>query len=96
MKSNVTMKAILEKLVDDFNNYSELVALNYAQMEEGRCAEEMLQWNRGIMNCIEEYMTELANVMGVKLEYEYGVHSFGFDDWKRYLEYRTARIGKEW
>ena len=56
----------------------------------------MLQWNRGIMNCIEEYMTELANVMGVKLEYEYGVHSFGFDDWKRSLEYRTARIGKEW
>lgn len=28
---NVTMKAMLEKLVEDFNNYSELVALNYAQ-----------------------------------------------------------------
>lgn len=27
---NVTMKTMLEKLVKDFNDYSELVALNYA------------------------------------------------------------------
>ena len=48
------------------------------------------------MNRIEEYMKGLADVMGAKLEYECGVHSFGFDDWKRNLEYRTVRIVKEW
>lgn len=48
------------------------------------------------MNRIEEYMKGLADVMGVKLEYEYGVHSFGLDDWKRNLEYRTVQIVKEW
>lgn len=93
---NVTMKAMLEKLVEDFNNYSELVALNYAQKKEGKCDEGTLQWNRGNMNRIEEYMKGLADVMGVKLEYECGVHSFGFDDWKRNLEYRTVQIVKEW
>lgn len=88
---NVTMKAMLEKLVEDFNNYSELVALNYAQKKEGKCDEGTLQWNRGNMNRIEEYMKGLADVMGVKLEYEYGVHSFGFDDWKRNLKkYKEA------
>lgn len=34
---NVTMKAMLEKLVKDFNDYSELVALNYAKKKEGKC-----------------------------------------------------------
>lgn len=95
-KTAVTMKAMLEKLVKDFNDYSELVALNYAKKKEGKCDEGTLQWNRGNMNRIEEYMKGLADVMGVKLEYECGVHSFGFDDWKRNLEYRTVRIVKEW
>lgn len=44
---NVTMKATLEKLVKDFNDYSELVALNYAKKKEGKCDEGTLQWNRG-------------------------------------------------
>lgn len=58
---NVTMKAMLEKLVKDFNDYSELVALNYAKKKEGKCDEGTLQWNRGNMNRIEEYMKGLAD-----------------------------------
>lgn len=92
---NEKMKLMLEKLVDDYNNYSELVALNYAKKKEGKFDEGTLQWNRGSKNRIEEYMLELADVMGVELEYKCGVHSFGFDDWKRNLEYRTVHIVKE-
>lgn len=41
------MKNILMRLVKDFNEYSELVALNYSKMKEGKCDEGTLQWNRG-------------------------------------------------
>lgn len=93
---NVTMRAMLNKLVEDYNNYSELVALNYAKKKEGKCEDGILEWNRGNLNRIEEYMTELASAMGVKIEYEFGVHSFGADDWKRALEYTTVQIVREW
>ncbi len=83
---------ILEKLVEDFNNYSELVALNYAKLKEGKCDEGALEWNRGSLNKIEEYMEEFAATLNVKLEYECKEHTFGFDDWKRKLEYRTVKI----
>lgn len=92
MVMNVTMKAIIKKLVEDYNNYSELVALNCAKKKEGDCDEGILEWNRGNLNRIEEYMVELAGAMGVKIEYEFGAHSFGADDWKRTLEYTTAQI----
>lgn len=58
--------------------------------------KERFNGTGGNMNRIEEYMKGLADVMGVKLEYECGVHSFGFDDWKRNLEYRTVQIVKAW
>ena len=88
---NVVLTAIIDKLIDDFNSYSELVSLNYAQRKEQTLDEGTLQWNRGMLNRTEEYLKELTDVTGVKLEWKCGVHSFGYDDWKRTLEYITVR-----
>lgn len=33
------MKKFIMKLANDFNEYSELVAMNYAQKKEGKCDE---------------------------------------------------------
>ena len=89
---NVTLKARINKLVEDFNTYSELVALNYAQRKEKTIDEGCLQWNRGSLNRIEEYLKELADTTGAKLEFSCGVHSFGCGDWARNLEYMTVRV----
>lgn len=87
------MKNFIIKLVKDFNNYSELVALNYAKMKEGKCDDSMLQWNRGNLNRIEEYLNDLSKtVPGVNLKWECKEHTFGYDDWQRQLEYRTVRV----
>lgn len=89
------MKNILMRLVKDFNTYSELVALNYSKQKEGKCDEGTLQWNRGHLNQIEEYLKDLASNLGVTLNWECKEHEFGFDDWKRILEYRTIKISFE-
>lgn len=87
------MKGIVLRLVEDFNTYSELVALNYSKMKEGKCDESTLQWNRGNLSRIEEYLTELTkNMDGVSLKWECKEHTFGYDDWQRQLEYRTVRV----
>ena len=86
------MKNILIRLVNDFNSYSELVALNRAQMKEGKCDDSILQWNRGHLNQIEEYLKEFAENARVILTWEFKEHVFGFDDWKRILEYRTVSV----
>lgn len=87
------MKNFIMKLVKDFNDYSELVSLNYAQMKEGKCDEGTLQWNRGNLSRIEDYLKQLAeSTDGVNLKWELKEHTFGFDDWKRQLEYRTVRV----
>ena len=86
----MTKYDILEKLMGDYNEYSELVALNYAQVREGRIDDGTLEWNRGHLYCIEGYLIALARDLDVNLTWEFGPHSFGFDDWKRTLEYRTV------
>lgn len=87
------MKDFILKLVKDFNEYSELVALNYAKMKEGECDEGTLQWNRGHLYRIEDYLKYLADSTdGVNLKWECKEHTFGFDDWQRQLEYRTVRV----
>lgn len=87
------MKKFIVKLVKDFNTYSELVALNCSKKKEGKCDESTLQWNRGNLNRIEEYLRELADSNpGVHLLWECKEHTFGFDDWQRQLEYRTVRV----
>lgn len=87
------MKDFIMQLVKEFNEYSELVALCYAKMKEGTCYESTLQWNRGILNNIEKYLKQLSeSTEGVNLKWECKEHTFGYDDWKRQLEYRTVRV----
>ena len=98
MKKEVTLNGILSKLVDDYNNYSELVALNYQQGKEKRGSDYSehtdgtLQWNRGHLDRIQDYMEELASLTETPLVWEYGEHDFGADDWKRKLSYKTVKI----
>ena len=56
-------QAFLEKLMADYNDYSELVALNY----EKKVEEGTLQWNRGSLNKTKEHLEEFAGLMKVKL-----------------------------
>lgn len=89
------MKNILVRLVKDFNEYAELVALNYSKIKEGKCDNSTLQWNRGHLAQTENYLKELADSLGITLNWECKEHNFGYDDWKRVLEYRTVAINVE-
>ena len=60
--NSITLNAIIDKLIKDYNVYSEIVALNYAQRKENSIDEGVLQWNRGIKNKIEEYLEEHRDV----------------------------------
>lgn len=63
---------ILNRLVRDYNSYSELVALNrYKKHEEG-----ITEWNRGSLNTIRDYLEEFAKSIGVELTYSRGTHPF--------------------
>ena len=79
--------AFLEKLMADFNDYSELVALNYQQKAE----EGILQWNRGHLYCVEEMLKEFAELNEVNLVFTCGTHPF----LERELEYQTVHIEGE-
>lgn len=86
---NISKKnlAFLEKLMADFNDYSELVALNYQQKAE----EGLIQWNQGHLYCVEEMLKEFAELNGVNLVFTCGTHPF----LERELEYRTVHIEGE-
>lgn len=89
------MKELITQLIEDYNTYSELIALNREHIKEGRGEREILEWNRGQYNYISNLLSKLAADARIKLQYEYGPHPFGFDDWKRTLEYRTVRLISE-
>ena len=79
--------AFLEKLMADFNDYSELVALNYQQ----KAGEGTLQWNRGHLYCVEEMLKEFAELNGVNLVFTCGTHPFLEEE----LGYRTVNLEGE-
>ena len=88
---NEKMERMLERMVDNFNLYSRSVAWGCAEDKE-----ELRQWYLGKMNCIEEYMEELAKVMGVKLKYGHGFEVYRRGEkWEKELKYRTVEIVKE-
>lgn len=92
MMCELMITGLITKLVNDFNRYSELVALNYEQQKEGKIDEGTLQWNRGSLDKIEEHLSMIAEAAGVPLYWKFGAHDFGFDDWKRALSYRTVEV----
>ena len=84
--------AFLEELMADFNDYSELVALNYEQKKENpKFDEGTLQWNRGHLYCVEEIMNNFSSSCGVKLVFICGTHPF----LERKLEYLTVHLEGE-
>lgn len=95
-KLNSKEKAFLEDLMAQFNDYSELVALNYQQKKEGKFSEmdmeSTLQWNRGSLNKIEEHLEVYAEMIGVNLVFAYGPHPFLN---RESLEYRTVHLEGE-
>ena len=95
-KLNSREKAFLEELMAQFNDYSELVALNYQQKKEGKFSEldmeSTLQWNRGSLNKIEEHLEVYAEMIGVNLVFAYGPHPFLN---REPLEYRTVHLEGE-
>ena len=93
MKGEDSMKEFILKLAQDYNNYSELVALNYAHMKKGTCSESDVKWNEGHLNQIEKYLKYFeSNAKGVKLYWECEEHDFSFDDFQRQLIYRTVDV----
>lgn len=95
-KLNSKEKTFLEDLMAQFNDYSELVALNYQQKKEGKFSEmdmeSTLQWNRGSLNKIEEHLEVYAEMIGVNLVFAYGPHPFLN---REPLEYRTVHLEGE-
>lgn len=87
-----TANKMLQKLVEDFNDYSELVALNREQKQEGSCDEGMFQWNRGHLNCIDKYLRTIAEDMSLELIWECNEHNFECQGQERQLKYRTVRL----
>ena len=86
---NISKKnlAFLEKLIGEFNDYSELVALNYNLGHD----RETLDWNRGHLYCVEEMLKEFAELNGVNLVFTCGTHPF----LERELEYQTVNLEGE-
>lgn len=77
--------AFLEKLMGEFNCYSELVAVNYYREHN----KETLEWNRGHLHCVEEMLKEFAELNGVNLVFTCGTHPFQEVE----LEYQTVNLG---
>lgn len=65
-------QAILNRLIKDFNSYSELVALNYYRKH----GEDVTEWNRGSLNIIRDYLEEFTKSRGVGLNFTCGTHPF--------------------
>lgn len=86
------MQDFIRQLARDYNSFSELVALCYNKQRKGECVDTPLDWNRGSLNRIEVYLEELAQKNGATLIWECTEHEFGYDDWKRTLEYRTVSV----
>ena len=84
--------ACLEKLMADFNDDSELVALNYEQKKEKPDFDEgILQWNRGHLSCVNALLNDFSISCGVKLVFVYGNHPF----LDRELHYGTVHLEGE-
>lgn len=65
-------QAILNRLINDFNSYSELVALNrYKKHEEG-----ITEWNRGSLSIIRDYLKDFTKSRGIGLIFTHGTHPF--------------------
>lgn len=85
-------KNIILAMARDYNRFSELEALNYEKAKTGRFDLLMAARLDGATDTIRRDLTNLANDIGAKLIWEHKEHEFGYDDWKRTLEYETVSV----
>lgn len=79
-------QAILNRLINDFNSYSELVALNHYKGHK----EDITEWNRGSLNIIRGYLGDFTKSRGIELIFTCETHPFL--DYE--LEYVTVSVEK--
>lgn len=79
--------AFLERLIAEYNDYSELVAVN----RDNKAEDGTLQWNRGHLYCVEELMKDFANSLGIGLVFSCRTHPF----LDRELQYLTVHLEGE-
>ena len=65
-------QAILNRLINDFNSYSELVALNHYKGHR----EDITEWNRGSLNIIRGYLGDFTKSRGIGLIFTCETHPF--------------------
>ncbi len=93
---NEKMERMLEQLVKEFNELSEWVVWGYEQKERGRCDEGLFQRTIGMKLCVEGFMKDLADLMGIKLKYGWDFEVYGRGEkWEQEFKYRTVEIVKE-
>lgn len=68
------MRELLNKMVEEYNTFSQVVAF-HAYYEDG---ESAYQWETGYLKATEEYMEKLAELLGIKLRYEFSTHGCSF------------------
>ena len=80
---------VLHHLVRQFNDYSELVALNY----HCNCEKTTLQWNRGKEDTYEDEARELAQKLGRKVNYELRTSKYRAGEPDEFeIEYRAMYV----
>ena len=84
--SKANMK-FMENLMAEFNDYSELVSLNYYKGAD----KDLIEWNRGHLYSTESLMKQFAKLHHFNLTFTFGTHPFlDFE-----LEYRTVHLEGE-
>lgn len=77
------MRELLSKMVEEYNTFSQVVAFHIYYEDD----ESTFQWDRGYLKATEDYMEKLADILGVKLSYDFSYHGCSF-------EYLTVKVVK--
>lgn len=68
------MRELLSKMVCEYNAFSQAVAF-YKENEDD---ESTYQWDEGYLRATEDHMEKLAELLGVKLRYDFSNHGCSF------------------
>lgn len=93
----------LVKYVEDFNDFSKLVQLNYEDLEavpindeeKRQYIRENLQWNKACRSCIQGFLENLSRLIGVGIKFDYALHHVKHGTWETDLFYKTVDIEYE-
>lgn len=86
-------RCILNRLVEDYNEYSWLVSINHLQVPAGICDGSMLEWNRSRLSLIRDYLLEIMEKShDVSLRWEYKEDFARIGDIDRRIVYPTVKV----